>query len=102
MTDVTKLQNAAIVATVVADTLAANPGQPMTAGTVSALLATILQAAGPANPNLAASLALGSIALNAIHVATSGEAGFTPEQIKSLIVADDAAIAADKAAHPSA
>lgn len=97
----TNLQAAATIAAAVANQLAAAPGQAMTAGSVASMLGTVLQAAGPiVNPNVGLAIALASIGLQAIHTATSTGVGLTPEQFALLQAADDAAIAADKAAHP--
>lgn len=95
------LQAAAGIAAAVANQLAATPNAPMNAGSVAAMLGTVLQAAGPiVNPNIGLAIALASIGLQAIHTATQTGAGLTAEQFALLQAADDAAIAADVAAHP--
>lgn len=96
------LQAAAGIAAAVAASLAATPNQPMNAASVASILGVVLQAAGTVNPNVGAVIALASIGLQAMHVATTTGAGLTAEQFAQLKAADDAAIAADVAAHPKA
>jgi hypothetical protein len=99
---VNNLQAAASIASAVANSLAATPNAPMTAGSVAAMLGTVIEAAGPiVNPNIGLAIALASIGLNAIHVATQTGAGLTADQFAQLQAADDAALAADAAAHPA-
>ena len=103
MSTQTTVQQAALIASAVANSLAATPGAPLTAGSAAALLGAVLQAAGPlVNPNIGLTIALANIALSAIHVATTTGAGLTPEQHAQMLAADDAAISADKAAMAAA
>lgn len=96
------IQAAAAVATAIANQLAAAPAAPMTAGTVADVLGAVLQAAGPAvaGPQVGLVLALASIGLKAMHTATDTGVGLEPWA--ALLARDDAAVAADAAAHPQA
>ena len=97
------LQDAAALMTVAANTLATTQGKPMDAGTAASLLLGAAQAAGPLiNPNISLALALGTVALSAVHAATQTGTGLTHEQLLGLFSADDAAKAADLAAQQAA
>ncbi len=98
----TQLNQAATIATAVANALNAAPGTPMNAGSAASILGQIIQTAGPLlAPQYGAAISLATLALSAIHIATQSGAGITPEQLAGLFAADDAAIAADVAAHPA-
>lgn len=97
------LIQAAAAATAVAAALNATPAQPLTVDSAAAILGAALQAAGPLiSPQVGAAVSLASLALGAIHIAMQSGTGLTAEQLTALFAADDAAIAADKAAHPAA
>lgn len=96
------LQQAALVATAVASTLAASPGA-MTPASAASILGAVAAAAGPlVSPQVGLAMSLATLALSAIHVAQQGGVPITAEQLDALFAQDDAAIAADLAAHPVA
>ena len=102
------VQAAANLAAAISAQLAAKPNQVMTMGSVADLLGSIMQSMGPAAavlvpgvPEIGLVVALASVALRAFHAATTTGEGLTPEQRAQLVSVDDAAIAADLAAHPA-
>ena len=103
------LQQAALVAAAVANSLGAAPagGAPMTLGSAAAILGAVVQAGGPLiSPQATAAIGLATLALSAIHVAQQSNSGLTAEQIAATfaadLTADDKAIAADQAAQAAA
>lgn len=97
-----QLNQAALIATAIANAMATQ-GAAMSAGSAASILGSIVQTAGPLlAPQYSAAIGLATLALSAIHVATRSGAGITPEQLAALFSADDAAVAADRAAHPVA
>lgn len=99
------LNQAALIATAIASAMASIPAgsAPMTPGSAASILGALVQGAGPLlAPQYAGAIGLATLALSAIHVATESNTGITPEQLAALFAADDAALAADQAAHPKA
>ena len=97
------IEAGAQLAAVLAAQLARQPGQALTAGSVADILGSIAGAvpALAAVPQVSLAFAFASIALRAFHAATTVGTGLTAEQRAALIADDDAAIAADRAAHPA-
>lgn len=99
------LQAAAQVASAIATALGAAPGAAMTPSTAAAMVGTVLEAVGsvvPVAPEVGLVVALAALGLKAYDAAAATGQGLTPAQWALLIGADNAAIAADKAAHPGA
>ncbi len=90
------LQTAAAAMTALSAALAANAGKPMDAASAAQVLLGAAQAAGPLiSPQISLAVALGTVALNAVHAATQAQAGLTHDQLVALFALDDAAKAAD-------
>lgn len=95
----TTVQQAATIATAIANSLSQPTAQVMTPGNAASILGNLVSTIGPMlAPQFSAAFGLATLALSAIHVATTSNAGITPEQLAGLFSADDAAKAADAAA----